>query len=249
MKMTSPAILLGSILLLWQILAVTYSSAAFFIGSPISVGRILWEYTMSGELPSHMLQTTVEALCGFVWGVVAGCCAGFSFWYWPTFAELARPYIKALSTIPVFALAPLIIVWFGIGMDMKIILSGSAVFLISLAGAYEGTRAVSEREYLSLKLYGASRLQILRAYVVPTSVSYVFASMRMSIGVAILGAFIGEFISANSGLGYFMVKSGSLYNVPAVFAGGVYLIALSFLLSNIVQYLDKHRLKILNFFS
>jgi NitT/TauT family transport system permease protein len=238
--------LLGSILLLWQILAATYSSTAFFIGSPVLVGRILWEYTMSGELPSHMLQTTTEALCGFIWGVVAGCGVGFSFWYWPTFAELARPYIKALSTIPVFVLAPLIIVWFGIGMDMKIILSGSAVFLISLAGAYEGTRAVSEREYLSLRLYGASRLQILRVYVIPTSISYVFASMRMSIGVAILGAFIGEFISANSGLGYFMVKNGSLYNIPAVLAGAVYLLLLSSILNIMVGYLDKYRLQILN---
>lgn len=226
-----------------------YPSSVFFIGSPILVAGRLWAYTLSGELPGHMLRTAIEALCGFTWGALLGSGIGFSLWYWPTIAALARPYIKAASTIPVFALAPLIIVWFGIGVNMKIILSGFAVFLIALAGAYEGAQTVTDREYLALRLYGASRFQILRIYVMPTAISYVFASMRMGIGLAILGAFIGEFISANSGLGYFMVKSGSLYNVPAVLAGAVYLVMLSFLLSASIEYIHRYRLRILSFIS
>jgi NitT/TauT family transport system permease protein len=230
----------------WQLLSVTGVAASFFISSPVAVAGELMRYTRDGTLPRHLAQTAIETLVGFTCGIIAGSSIGFLFWYAPSVARILRPYMKAFGAVPVFTLAPLIILWFGVGVGMKIVLSGFAVGLATLAYVYEGAQTVSARDYAVLRLYGASRLKILQVYTLPTALSWVFSSMRTGVGLAVLGAFIGEFVSSSSGLGYFMVKSGSLYNVAAVLAGAVYLIALSLLLHVTIEYLYRHRFQIIS---
>ncbi len=231
----------------WQFLA-TNPRFNFLFGSPISVVNKIIENTANGLLPYDMLVTGIEALAGFVIGITLGTLVGFLLWYSARTAKIFRPYIIILGTIPVFAFAPVIIIWFGIGISMKIALAAFGTFLIALTQSYEGAKSVNEQEYRLLRLYGATRLQMLQKVVFPSSLSWVLASMKLNVGFAILGAFIGEFISSNVGLGYFMIKSGGLYDIPGVFAGGFFLVLLSLLFNVVVKEVEKNKLKIIEFF-
>lgn len=232
-------------LVIWQF-ASTNTKFEFLFGSPASIFSALAEGTLSGVLPYHFLITGAEASLGFVIGILLGTITGFLLWYSPMVARVSRPYISFLGAIPVFAFAPMVIIWFGIGFSMKVALAAFAVFLVALAQAYEGAKSVDEAEYKLLKTFGATRFQMFQKVIFPASLSWVFASMRLNVGFAILGAFIGEFISSNNGLGHIMIKAGSLFDIPGVFAGGLYLVLLSIILTWLVSNIEKNRIKIID---
>lgn len=232
-------------LLLWQLLSLNLKFR-FSFGSPFSIANKIWENSLNGLLPYDFLVTSMETLVGFVIGILLGTLVGFLLWYSSRIARIFRPYIFIVGSVPVFAFAPLIIVWFGIGIAMKIALATLGTFLIALTQAYAGAKNVDPDEFKLFKLYGATRWQILQKVIFPSSVSWVLAALKLNVGFAILGAFMGEFISSDAGLGYFMVKSGSLYDIPGVFAGGFFLIILAVLFNIGVNYIEKHRFKIID---
>jgi len=236
------------ILVVWQILAGN-PQVSFLFSSPIAMLMKLFQGTISGVLPYNFLITGIEAITGFVIGIVGGTAVGFLLWYSPFLAKVSKPYIMFLGAVPVFAFAPMIIIWFGIGISMKIALAAFAVFLVSLSQAYAGAQSVDEAEYKLLKTYGATRFQMFQKVIFPASLSWVLASMRLSIGLAILGAFVGEFISSDVGIGHIMVTAGSLYDIPGVLAGGLYLVFLSALLGFVVYAVEKNQMKIIDWLS
>lgn len=236
------------LLIVWQLFALS-SKVSFFFGSPLAVASSIWANTLNGILIYAAFITGIEALGGFIIGIVLGTLIGFLLWYSSALAYIAKPFVIILGAIPAFAFAPVIILWFGIGITMKVALAALGVFLIALTQAYEGAKSVHHEEYNLLKLYGASRWQILQKVVFPSSLDWVLTSMKLNIGFAILGAFIGEFISSDVGLGHFMLTAGSLYNIPNVFAGGFFLILLSLLFSWGVSYIEKNKLKIIEKFA
>lgn len=221
----------------------------FLFGSPASVYSAFIRETLSGTLPYDFFVTGLEAFLGFVVGTILGIFFGFLLWYSPLFVVISRPYRDFLGSVPMFAFAPMIIIWFGVGFLMKAALVAFSVFLVVLTQAYEGAQSVDERKYGLLKTYGVTRSVMLRKVVFPSSLSWVFASMRLSIGFALLGAFVGEFFSSTHGLGHAMIHAGSLYDIPTVLAGGLYLVALSCIFSGLVNYIERHRLKIIDWLS
>lgn len=245
----SPYILFAVILAVWEMVSTQFVRLNFLFGTPSDILTSLVKNTANGLLINNFLITGYEALVGFVIGVVLGTLVGFLLWYSPLIAHMSKPYIVIISSIPVFAFAPMVIVWFGIGMNMKIALAALGTFLVALAQAYEGAKSVDVEEYGLLKIFGATRVQILQKIIFPSSLSWVLASMKLNVGFALLGAFIGEFLSANQGLGHFMIRAGSLYDIPSVFAGGVYLVALALLFNVFVMIVERHKNKIIEFFS
>ncbi len=221
----------------------------FLIGAPSLVLHHLFLASVDGSLLIHAGVTGGEALVGFVIGVLSGTLAGFMLWYSPRVAAFAKPYIFILSILPPFAFAPVIIIWFGIGFGMKAAIAALATFLVSLSQAYEGCRAIDPQLFDLLRSMGATRAQMLRKLVFPSSLSWVFNSLKLNVGVALLGAFIGEFISADRGIGFYMIKAGSLYDIPGVWAGAIYLVALAASLHCVVLTLEGRRLQIARFLS
>jgi NitT/TauT family transport system permease protein len=236
------------LLVVWQIFAIS-PQFSFFFASPALVASSIWTNILNGILLYATFITGVEAICGFIIGIILGTLIGFLLWYSSAAAHIAKPFVIILGAIPAFAFAPVIILWFGIGITMKIALAAFGVFLVALTQAYEGAKSVDHEEYKLMKLYGASRWQILQKIVFPSSLDWVLTSMKLNIGFAILGAFIGEFISANIGLGHFMLVAGSLYDIPSVFAGGFFLVLLSLILNWGVSYIEKKKIKIIEVFS
>ena len=235
-----------AILIIWQFVSFL-PRIKFFFGSPSLIFQSVVQNL--NTLLYDTFITGSEALIGFIIGVILGIIIGFLLWYSPFIAKISRPYIVILGAIPIFAFAPIVILWFGIGIGMKIALATFGVFLISLTQAYEGANNINLEEYRLLKIFNASRYQILQKVIFPSVLSWVLASMKLCVGVSLLGAFIGEFISANEGLGHFMLRAGSLYNIPSVFAGGIFLVLLALILNYGVSLIEKNKIKIIKIFS
>ena len=231
--------------LVWQLLAQG-RTANYLFGNPLRVfTTLLTDFT----LPYHALITAEEALAGFVIGIAVGTCIGFSLWYSPAFARHSRPYVLALSSIPIFAFAPIVIVWFGIGLKMKIAVSALGTALIALTQSYEGAKLAGDSSERIVRTLKTTRVKFLRKIIIPSSINWVISSMKLSVNVALLGAFIGEFISANAGLGYYMNQAGALYDVSRVIAGGIYLMLLSALLQLLVLTIERYKRSIIRLIS
>jgi NitT/TauT family transport system permease protein len=233
---------------IWQLLSA-FPNIKFFFGSPLLILESIVTNLASGVLFYSTLITGLESLSGFLIGIISGTILGFLLWYSPFIAKISRPYLFVLGAVPAFAFAPIIILWFGIGVGMKIALAAFGTFLISIIQSYEGANSVDLEKFNILRTFGASRFQILKKVIFPSSLSWVLASMKLNIGFALLGAFIGEFISSNVGLGHFMLRAGSLYDIPSVFAGSIFLILLALIFNLTVGKIEKSKVKIIEIFS
>lgn len=235
------------LVLSWQILSLDQRTR-FLFGSPMLTAQSIYMHSVTGELPQSFLVTGLEVVLGFVAGSLLGSVLGFLLWISSNTTKIARPYLALLDAVPVFVFAPLIIIWFGIGLPMKIALVIIGTSLVSLAYSYEGATSMDKDDVQMLRVYGATRLQTLVKLIIPASISWLVASLRMNVGVAITGAVIGEYISSNQGLGHFMFRAGSLYDIPSIFAGSAYLLCLSLLMRQGVAWLEGHKRVLLNLF-
>ena len=228
-------------LALWQVLAFQSNRTKFLFGSPVLVASKLFTNVANGELLVHTAITGIEALGGFLIGVIVGSCIGFSLLYFPKLAAISQLYVLALGSIPIFAFAPMMIVWFGIGIKMKIAMATFSTILVALSQAYDGGKSVNPELQILFKVNNSSNKQIFRKLILPSSIDRVMVSLRLNIGLALLGAFIGEFIASEQGLGHIMLKAGGLYDIPYVLAAGVCIIGLAFLFNFFVAMIERNR--------
>ncbi len=140
-------------------------------------------------------------------------------WANPLIQKMAKPYITLVGSIPIFALAPMLIIWFGVGVEAKIIMAAIGVSLISLVQTFEGINSVAAQHIHYAKMMGASNIQIMTKILLPSARQWLMVGLRINIGVAILGAFIGEFISSQSGLGHYIIAAGQIYDIPGALFG------------------------------
>jgi NitT/TauT family transport system permease protein len=229
--------------IVWHVLTWHSPDRQFIFSSPQLVLEAFVKLAGSGELIKNTGVTVAEAVCGFIMGTGAGATIGLSFWYSKTVARIAHPYITALATIPIFALAPVVIVWFGIGMWSKIMLAFLSTVAVAIVQSYQGAMSIEPRFLKFMQVTRASRWQIFRIVVVPSSLIWVINAMRLNIGLALLGAFIGEFISAEEGLGYMINKASGLYDMATVFVGVIALIFVALVLTAAIDQLERKLLR------
>jgi NitT/TauT family transport system permease protein len=215
-----------TVVTVWQTVS-TRLSLRFYLSSPQEVLSYLISGVASGSLVKHAFTTGEEIAFGLPIGIVVGVSLGFLFWYSNLARQLLKPVVSSLQIMPIFLLAPLVVLWFGIGLKMKIIIVCMAVSVTVLTQVYEGTKTIRRSDYFVLESFGASKMQILRHFMIPATFSWVRVGVRSSLQAAILAAVIGEFISSSSGLGYHLIRQASLYNATGVLGGSVILILLS----------------------
>jgi NitT/TauT family transport system permease protein len=215
----------------------------FLLSSPQQVWQSLCHLVLSGELIKHWGITLVEALAGFIAGNVIGSCLGLLLWHSRIAARIAKPYINAAASIPIFALAPLLIMWFGIGLLSKVALAFLSTVIVALVQSYKGATSVEDRYLKFLRVVGASRMQIFTTVVVPSSLTWVVNGFKLNVGLALLGAFMGEFISSEAGLGYMIVKASGLYDMASVFVGIAALMITAVALTAVVEWIERHLLQ------
>lgn len=219
-----------AMLLLWQLAATASPRLAFNLGSPYSVAVDFWDLLIHGDFATHFAITACEAAGGLLTGMVIGTAAGLGLWYSRNLAEIVKPFVIAAGAVPVFAFAPIMIIWFGIGIEMKIVMAAFATVFTAFSQAYQGATQVSSDLVEIMRAFRATSNKIFVKVIFPGSLGWVLNSMRLNVGFALMGAFIGEFVSSERGLGHLIQRSASLYDMPRAIAAalGLVLLALSF---------------------
>ena len=215
------------------------SHAAFFFGEPLQVLGRLWRWFATGEIYEHLWVTLVETMLSFLIGTVFGVAFGLWLALSPTASAILDPYIKAINAMPRVILAPIFFVWFGLGITSKVALGVSLVFFIVFFNVYQGVREVSPVVLANARMLGASPRQLLRYVYVPSAMSWVFASLHNSVGLAFVGAVVGEYLGSAKGVGYLIHQAEGFFDMNTVVAGILLLTGFALLLDWIVGVAEK----------
>lgn len=227
----SQALLLVLLVVGWEMATGSAKLSAFLFGSPSAIWDHLVRMEQDGSLWNDAAITGGETLLGFALGNLIGTVLGLALWYSRFVSRVVQPFIVALGSIPIVALAPIVIIWFGTGLASKVAMSTLSVVVVALVIAYKGAMSVDEDQINLMRTLGATKWQIFRRLVVPASLGDIFAGLKLTIGFALIGAIVGEFMSSSAGLGHAIFKAGSLYIISKVFAALLATIALALLLS------------------
>jgi NitT/TauT family transport system permease protein len=231
-------LLIGALLALWELAAGTIADE-FFISRPTVVAERFTALVTSGRLFYHGGITVVETLAGFFAGAVTGVLVGLLLGRNEGLARLLDPILVAINSLPKVALAPLFIMWFGIGIGMKIILTATIVFFLVFINTYNGVRAVDTELIEILRLMGARERHLIVKVIVPSALQWVFAGLQLSIPYALIGAVVGEIMAANRGLGFLLQDAAGQLDIGGVFAALLGIIGLALMLQWAVRLCEK----------
>ncbi len=213
--------------------------APFFFGEPLKVLSRMWDWFAGGDIYRHLWVTLVETMLAFFIGTVLGIGIGIWLALAPTASAIFDPYIKALNAMPRVILAPIFTVWFGLGMASKVALGVTLVFFIVFFNVYQGVREVSPVVLANARMLGASPRQLLRHVYLPSAMSWVFASLHNSVGLAFVGAVVGEYLGSSEGVGYLILQAEGVFDINTVFAGIMVLTAFALVLDGIVSLVER----------
>ena len=215
------------------------NKAAFFFGEPQKVLGRIWTWFASGEIYRHLWVTLVETFLAFTIGTALGIGVGIWLALAPAASAIFDPYIKGLNAMPRVILAPIFFVWFGLGIASKVALGVTLVFFIVFFNVYQGVREVSPVVLANARMLGASPRQLLRHVYLPSAMSWVFASLHNSVGLAFVGAVVGEYLGSAEGVGYLIHQAEGVFDINTVFAGILLLTGFALVLDWVVGALEK----------
>jgi len=213
--------------------------AAFFFGEPQKVFWVIVDWFATGEIFRHLAITLLETALGFVIGSAFGLGIGLWLALSPTASAVLDPYIKGFNSMPRVVLAPIFAVWFGLGIWSKVALGVTLVFFVVFFNVYQGVREVSPTLIANARMLGASRRQLLRSIYLPSAMSWVFASLHNAVGLAFVGAVVGEYLGSARGVGYLILQAEGTFDINTVFAGILVLTAFALLLDSAVGVVER----------
>lgn len=218
--------------------------AAFFFGEPVKIfGRIWNWFIVNADIYPHLWVTLLETALAFALGTALGLGIGLWLALSPVAAAIADPYIKALNSMPRVILAPIFSVWFGLGMASKVALGVTLVFFIVFFNVYQGVKEVSPVVLANARMLGASQRQLLRHVYLPSATAWVFSSLHTSVGLAFVGAVVGEYLGSSRGVGYLILQAEGAFDINTVMAGILVLTAFALLLDASVSRVERHLMK------
>jgi NitT/TauT family transport system permease protein len=211
----------------------------FWLSRPSAVALRLYEWCLDGKLPYHTWITLQEMVWGFLIGSVTGMIAGIGLGLSRTLGDIINPFIVALYSLPKVAMGPLFILWFGIGIEMKIALAAITVFFLVFWNAYSGIRQNDEELTGIVRLMGASRMQLIYKIIVPGAMAWIYTGLKLSVPYALIGAIVGEIIASNRGLGYLISYSAGAFDTTGVVAALFVLMAISMTLNELISFSER----------
>ena len=218
--------------------------AAFFFGQPLHVGERIWNwFVVDADIYRHLGVTLVETLLAFGIGAVLGLGGGLWLALAPLASAVLDPYIKAMNSMPRIILAPIFSVWFGLGVASKVALGVTLVFFIVFFNVYQGVKEVSPVVLANARMLGANARQLMRHVYVPSAMSWVFSSLHTSVGLAFVGAVVGEYLGSANGVGYLILQAEGSFDINTVFAGIVLLTVFALVLDGLVGLAERHLMK------
>jgi NitT/TauT family transport system permease protein len=203
----------------WQALSVAKILDPFFFSRPSDIALRIWQWLASGFIWEHLAVTLVEALLAFALGTLFGVAFGLAFARVDLLAAVFDPYIRILNALPRVILAPIFLLWFGLGIASKVALGITLVFFVVFFNTYQGVREVDPVILNNVRMLQASDRQLLRYVYLPSAMAWIFSSLHTSIGFALVGAVVGEYMGAARGVGYVVAQAEGVFDTTGVFAG------------------------------
>ena len=234
-------------LALWQLLATVpiFGRAwlpPFFFSNPVDVGGQIIDWFASGVIWKHLAITLWESILAFVIGSLGGVAVGFWFARKPIVAAVFDPYVKMANALPRVVLAPIFTLWLGLGIWSKVALGVTLVFFIVFFNVYQGVKEVSPTVLANARMLGMNERQLMRHVYWPSALSWMFSSLHTSVGFAVVGAVVGEYLGSAAGLGYLIQQAEGVFDVAGVFAGMFVLAAFVLVIDSLVSIIERRLL-------
>ncbi len=230
------------VLVSWEYSSGRYFDA-FWFSRPTDIARAFWLEVQSGRLGTNLGVTLQETFLGFPIGAAAGMITGFLLGRWTTLAQVLDPIILGLYGVPRIALAPLFIIWFGIGPLSKIMLVVLMVFFLTFFNTYAGVRSVAPDLKNVARVMGANERQVLLKIVIPAASPWIFTGLKVSVPYSLVGAIVGEFMASSRGLGYAIMLHSNTFNTKGVFVGILIIMVIVIMLNGVLNKLEGYVLR------
>jgi NitT/TauT family transport system permease protein len=229
------------ILAVWEFGSGTIVEPFFFSKPSVIFQRLIrvheWQATQ------HIQITLIEIVVGFAIGAILGVGLGYLLGFYRRLSSYVEPYILAFYAVPRIALAPLLIIWLGIGIYSKIFMAAVMVFFMVFYNTHLGIRSVNQ-EYLNLaRLMGASERDVVRKIVLPFILPYVMLGLRASVPRAVIGAIVGEFVASRAGIGYYILRATGNFDAAGQFIGVIVLLAFTMLAGTALSMIEARALR------
>ena len=210
----------------------------FYFSMPSSIVARIWEWFTAGDIYTHLAITLAETILSFGIGTLMGISLGLWLGLSKLAAEVLDPFIKIVNAIPRILLAPIFVMWFGLGLTSKVALGATMVLFITFFNTYQGVREVNPVILANARLLKASRLSLLRHVYVPSATRWILSSLRASVGMAVMGAIVAEYLGSSAGLGHLIAQAEGVFDATGVFSGIVVLSAFVIALDRSVDALE-----------
>jgi NitT/TauT family transport system permease protein len=230
------------VLLTWQLTSGPLLPK-YLISSPLDVGQRLYDMFASGAVWPDIGVTAEELVLGYTIGVVGGLVVGVALGSWKLAAALLEPLLAAVNGIPKIALAPLFLLWFGIGLGSKVSIASMTVFFVMFYNVYMGMNTIPRGLTSTMQIMGAKRGIMIRRLILPQLTVPILAGLKAGVSFAMIGVVVGEFVAADSGLGYYVRNATDLFDSPGVYAGIILLMAIVLVGVGLVGALERRLLR------
>ena len=225
---------------MWEIAAMTGLIDTFFWSKPSAIASTMVIFFTEGNAITDIVYTFRSTILGFILGTTLGAVLGMSFWWSRNYALIMQPYVICLESIPKLALAPLIILVFGMGLASKVAIATALTLVVSTLTAYSGVQAVDRDQEKLFYSLGASRWQVFTKLVAPSCIPWIISILRVNIGLALTGSIVGEFVASQYGLGRTILYAGQTYEIALVWVAVIVLSALSMIMYVAVSWLERY---------
>jgi NitT/TauT family transport system permease protein len=230
-------------LMLWEVAAWQWPSIARLVSQPVEIARGIVDVVATGVIWQHFDATLKEMAAGYVVGAITGVALGFLCGRIKLLGDILNPYITLFNGIPKVALAPVFVIWFGIGLMSKIAIILTMVFFVVFINTFAGLRSVNEDYVAIVRIMGASGWQVVREVFLPATLPFIIVGLRAGIPFSVIGAVVGEFIASTRGLGFFINYNQGTYDTNGIFVGVTILALLVVVLDLLLSLLERRLLK------
>lgn len=203
-------------LILWEVAAQLKWIDTFLTSSPSAIWKLLVNYLVNGKLINHVGISLFETVAGFILGTLLGVIIAISLWWSNFWAKVMDPYLVVLNSLPKTALAPIIIIWVGAGYKGIIVTAISVSIVVTIMNMYESYKSVDEDKIKLLQTFGATKFQVLRKLILPSSIPSLISTLKINIGLSWVGVIVGEFLVSRAGIGWLIVYGGQVFKLDIV---------------------------------
>lgn len=230
-------------IVLWEWAAVNNHVDRFLTSTPSAIFDLIVRFVEDGSLFKHLYVSTTETIAGFFAGTIVGLFVAILLWWFERLAKITDPYIVILNSLPKTALAPIIILWAGMGFSGIVVTAASISVIVTTMTLYTGFISVEKDKIVLLKTLGANKYQILKKVIIPANIPSIMSVIKVNIGLSWIGVIVGEFLVSKAGIGYLILYGSQTFKLDLVMMGVFVLGLIAAIMYFFASWLEKKVIK------